>query len=148
MSIVYFLRVGDDGPVKIGFTSHSEPSKRIGELQAGCPWPLNLIGFVAGRKPHENWLHEKLLAHRMTNEWFEPAPLVIETVGQVLSPSFSWSDACLSPLDLAISLAGSQCHLEHAIGGGGAAISIARKRGMGPRLRGRVEAYLRERSAA
>lgn len=148
MSTVYFLRIGDGGPIKVGFT-RGNPSGRIAQLQLACPWKLQIIGFLAGSKHYERALHERLAAYRMMGEWFEPASDVVRLIDQVLSPCFRWEQLDLSDLDRAIMHAGSNFDLEKEIGIGAATISTARKNGMGPLLAARVRAYLyRQESAA
>lgn len=141
MSAVYFVRIGDDGPVKIGFTREG-PAKRIAQLQQSCPWKLRMMGFVAGSKHHERALQERLQKHRMEGEWFAPHREVITLINNVLLHGLDWCGVELSPLDQAIAKAGSNYDLERAIGVNSTTISLARTRGMGPKLEERVKAYL------
>ena len=143
MSVIYFVRAGEAGPIKIGFSARGDIATRISELQGACPWPLRLIGTVTGTKPVERHLHQLLAEYRMCGEWFAPERAVLRAIDQALAPEFSISPA--SVLDRAIMLAGSQTMLSFALGVGQPAISLARKRGMSADLRQRVEAFLEAR---
>jgi hypothetical protein len=140
MGVLYFVQIEQDGPIKIGFTSYADPSRRVHQLQSGCPWRLRLIGHRPGTKVHEKALHELLAPYRMQREWFREAPVVVKTVREVLEPGFEWPLVTL--LDRAISQAGSQTALANAIGCGQSALSLARKNGVSPALARRVNSYL------
>lgn len=72
-SWVYFLRSGDEGPIKIGFTG-TTPNTRLAALQTGNPEPLRLIGAVPGTKTDESRLHTRFSAAWVQGEWFRPVP--------------------------------------------------------------------------
>lgn len=90
--VVYFARIGEDGPIKIGITSCS-PDYRISALQGACPWPVLLMGTVPGDRQREIFLHRLLADHRMRGEWFAPHPTVVETVSAIIEARFSWEAA-------------------------------------------------------
>lgn len=73
---VYFIQVGDDGPVKIGVAS--DPDRRRTMLQIGCPWPLRILCEINchDAAAYEAQLHERFADHRIRGEWFEPGPTV------------------------------------------------------------------------
>lgn len=87
---VYFIRMGDDGPVKIGIAK--DPQGRLRDLQVGCPFPLKLLATVSGGMEKEQRLHEELQEFRMEGEWFQPTPEVFAVVErELLAPSVtSW----------------------------------------------------------
>lgn len=66
----YVVRVGDDGPVKIGHTFGS-PEARIRALQTAHPEPLQLLKVVEGARK-EREMHEEFAAFRLRGEWFHP----------------------------------------------------------------------------
>jgi len=136
---VYFIQVGTDGPIKIGF-SKSDPSHRVHQLQCGCPWPLRLVGFVPGTKFNERCLHERFAQLRMEREWFRPEI----DLGEFLSVGFTWP-APESPVDRAILLAGSVSGLAKAIGSHHPTISAARSSGKVPK---KVRKYLASAESA
>jgi hypothetical protein len=112
---VYFARIGKDGPIKIGFTSGA-PEDRIADLQVGCPWPITNLGSVDGDPAREVFLHEKLDAHRMLGEWFEPHEAVIETVTAALSGSLSWDTPQVDGFDKVFAAFGGPARLAREIG--------------------------------
>lgn len=71
--VVYFVRHGSDGPIKIGKT-REDPGRRVGCLQTGNPVPLVLLAVVPGYSETEAQLHERFAEHRIAGEWFRAAP--------------------------------------------------------------------------
>lgn len=95
MSSVYFLRAGDDGPVKIGFAS--DLNLRITEIQIGCPEPLSILRVIDdGGKTAERWLHKHFKDKRLRGEWFSftDEMLTIEVPKEVLDVDGSIKAAC------------------------------------------------------
>lgn len=72
--ITYVVRLGDDGPIKIGKTIDVEA--RIAKLQAGCRDKLNVIRVIG--KNIEAELRQRFEQYRKHGEWFEPAPELVE----------------------------------------------------------------------
>ena len=70
---VYFLRSGENGPIKIGFTG-SAPTARLAALQTGNPEPLRLIGAIPGTMADEGKLHDRFAEAWLQGEWFRPVP--------------------------------------------------------------------------
>lgn len=68
--IVYFIRSGSDGPIKIGFTRNL--GARLHQLQTGHPVGLRVVHAVPGDVLLERALHERFAAHRLEGEWFHP----------------------------------------------------------------------------
>ncbi len=66
---VYFLRMGEDGPIKIG--KAQDPSRRLFGLQTGNPIELKMILLVRNSEL-EPAFHEKFWDHRIRGEWFYP----------------------------------------------------------------------------
>jgi hypothetical protein len=65
--VVYFLRAGDY--IKIGkATGH--PRSRIAQLQTGCPFKIDLVGFIFGGRAREAKLHAQFSHLRTFGEWF------------------------------------------------------------------------------
>lgn len=64
------------GTVKIGVTK--DIKKRLGTLQTGCPWRLEVKAMVyrPDSFQYENWLHEHFDRERMRpdGEWFDFGP--------------------------------------------------------------------------
>jgi hypothetical protein len=80
---VYFLRIGSDGPVKIG--SSRDPAARQADLQTAHPDKLVLLGAVGGGRGEELRLHRKFSSLRLMGEWFRPDGELLEYIASVLS---------------------------------------------------------------
>lgn len=68
---VYFVAIGDPyiTHVKVGFTAKN-PWARVRDLQTGCPFKMQLLGFVFGCRGMEAELHDVLGDDRCEGEWF------------------------------------------------------------------------------
>lgn len=66
----YVYLIGSDGfrPVKIGT---GNPSKRLGELQIGNPFPLKILWQTPGGAVLETALHHRFNMWRHSGEWFD-----------------------------------------------------------------------------
>lgn len=80
--IVYFIRCGRRGPVKIGktFGTYQGAMDRLKELQVGNPETLYLLGICDGGRDLERQLHKRLQAHRLRGEWFKPTAEVMDVI--------------------------------------------------------------------
>lgn len=74
---VYFIG-GDEGPIKIGWSSNVEG--RLKGLQTSHAAPLKVYAFKKGRLAHEAWYHKRFAAHRLHGEWFERHPDVLAEI--------------------------------------------------------------------
>ena len=63
---IYFIRCLDS--VKIGYSKH--PIVRLHALQTANPNKLEMIGYFAGNKFHEQKIHQDLEKYRQSGEWF------------------------------------------------------------------------------
>lgn len=70
--MIYFVRCGKDGPVKIGYTSTNLAARLI-FLQVGCPWELQVLGTMDGDLAAEAGLHATFDHLHLRGEWFHPA---------------------------------------------------------------------------
>lgn len=69
--MIYFLRAGDDGPVKIGWTKDGKTlARRIATLQTGQPHKLAILRTLEAQRWVEGWLHGFFVGVRMAGEWF------------------------------------------------------------------------------
>lgn len=66
---VYFIGPSDDGPVKIGFTTHL--ATRLQQLQTASPVPLRIIANVVGTRLIEALLHRWFRRWHIRGEWFD-----------------------------------------------------------------------------
>jgi hypothetical protein len=72
---VYYIRSGEDGPVKIGWTGGTVES-RLRALQTGNSQQLRIVGLFPGHtQAEERQLHAQLSGFRLQGEWFEPQVL-------------------------------------------------------------------------
>ncbi len=74
---VYFIQEAD-GPIKIGIAA--DPVGRLRGLQCGNPRELLILGWIEAPARLEPVLHSHLSAHRLTGEWFEPHPDVLDAL--------------------------------------------------------------------
>lgn len=80
--IVYFVQMGEDGPVKIGRTE-GDPLYRLGDLQTGSPYSLHLLGVIPVCFYYEETgLHRHFRHHAMRGEWFASGGDLIRFVEQ------------------------------------------------------------------
>lgn len=68
MGTLYFIRSGDTGPVKIGWTTDILMRQQM--LQCGSPVPLSVIRTIRGERKIECWAHRKFHGLRIRGEWF------------------------------------------------------------------------------
>lgn len=77
---IYFIRAGDDGPIKIG-RSNGPLRSRIRALQTANAHKLKVLAAIQAdlMLDHslEEWIHEALSDHRMQGEWFTPCQRVL-----------------------------------------------------------------------
>jgi hypothetical protein len=66
--MIYFIRAGADGPVKIGYAASVE--RRVALIQAGNHQRFTLLRTLPGERQTEGWLHRHFAAARIDREWF------------------------------------------------------------------------------
>ena len=76
--MIYFIRAGADGPVKIGYAA--SVARRVALIQAGNHQRFTLLRTLPGRRDAEAWLHHRFAAGRIDREWFafDPTMLTVE----------------------------------------------------------------------
>ncbi len=80
---VYFIRRGEDGPIKIGWSR--SPVGRMAQLQTGQEVQLHLLAMAPGGSREESELHRRFASSRMVGEWFKATPMLCAYVRQVRS---------------------------------------------------------------
>ena len=65
---VYFIRAGENGPVKIG--QAADPASRLFDFQSGHYEILLLVRQILGGRREERALHHTYRALRIRGEWF------------------------------------------------------------------------------
>lgn len=86
MSVVYFLQVEPNGPVKIG-TTIGNVHLRMQTLQQASPYLLRWMGYFPGGRAEEKAAHLLLRGSRLRNEWFYPTAEVMAFIAEK-SPNF------------------------------------------------------------
>jgi hypothetical protein len=85
-SNIYFIQVGTDGPIKIGFSKY-DVCRRVRALQLTSPHILRWIGFFPGTRADEKLAHRLLKNSSLRGEWFYPTVEVMAFIGNK-SPNF------------------------------------------------------------
>lgn len=67
---VYFLQVGEDGPIKIG--TSEDVASRVAALRTASHAKLRLLAKVPGGIAEEHALHKRFARSRLEGEWFRP----------------------------------------------------------------------------
>jgi len=78
---VYFAQVGEDGPIKIGWSM--KPLRRVAEGQTWHWERLRVLGTSPGGVTHETELQAELSEYRMvetSREWYRPEPAVFRVI--------------------------------------------------------------------
>src|SRR3990167_418824 len=65
---IYFIQVGDDGPVKIGYSTN--PKERCRYLQSLHFEKLKIIREIDGDFRAERYFHKRFLSNKLRGEWF------------------------------------------------------------------------------
>ncbi len=82
-SRVYFFKPsGLDGPIKIGCSA--TPFDRMATFAAWSPFPLEMIGHVAGTSKDEFYLHRCFWSVRSHGEWFRSSPELRQAIERIL----------------------------------------------------------------
>lgn len=81
---VYFIQVGADGPIKIGFSS--DVAQRLRTLQTGHTEKLRLLHKQVGTKEDEAALHRKFRNIHIKGEWYEADAVLVEFIRKRKSP--------------------------------------------------------------
>lgn len=65
---IYFIRQGDHGPVKIGYST--KPLDRLHALQISFPTDLHMIALFKAPQSFEGALHNALRPEHLRGEWY------------------------------------------------------------------------------
>lgn len=81
---VYFVKpIGMDGPIKVGFSI--EPLTRLSSFSTWSPFPLEIIGMVAGDLADETFLHQCFSHLHTHREWFLSSKELRQTIQTILA---------------------------------------------------------------
>lgn len=81
---VYFIRSGENGPIKIGKATGGAES-RLSDLQTGNPERLTIVATVPGGLAVEAMFHRRFAAYRRPiGEWFDPGPELLAFIDGIV----------------------------------------------------------------
>lgn len=80
-SWVYFIRRGESGPFKIGWSR--SPRARLAQLQTGQEVQLRLVAMAPGGSREESALHRRFAETRLVGEWFRSSPIICAYINTV-----------------------------------------------------------------
>lgn len=69
---VYFIRAGENGPVKIGYAA--DVASRMAFMQSGNHTRLVLLREIEGDTRTERALHKRFVEYKIDREWFNFCP--------------------------------------------------------------------------
>lgn len=75
---VYFIQVGENGPIKIGITFSVR--KRLSNLQTSVHEKLRCLAWCPGGEHTEEMLHERFWHLRISGEWFKPDQAILAII--------------------------------------------------------------------
>ena len=79
---VYFIRAGENGPIRIGFSTQIFMRKK--SLVPWSPYPLTLLAEIPdGTMAIEAMLHRRFHQYRFNRDWFSPAPEILSLIDEV-----------------------------------------------------------------
>lgn len=81
---IYFIRAGESGPIKIGFSTN--PEQRLRTLQTAHTDKLTMLHCQIGTKADEARLHRKFRNIHVKGEWFAPEDVLLEFIQKRKSP--------------------------------------------------------------
>jgi hypothetical protein len=88
--MVYFLQMGIDGPIKIGFSRDEQSlKKRIAALGGVLPYPSSVRGVIRGvGREEEAAIHHRFLADHLRGEWFSPSAALVSFIASLEDVDF------------------------------------------------------------
>ena len=88
--MVYFIRVKNDGPIKIGYTVN--PQHRLKVIQGCNHEKLELLASIPGDHSLENKIHRDLAHSNIHGEWFSPTAEVLRYIQEIQTPEYESED--------------------------------------------------------
>lgn len=85
LRLVYFLEAGPF--IKIGRAKIS-PTKRIRQLQTGCPYPIKLLLWLPGGSDLERRCHRRFAHLRAQGEWFHRTPELLAGMREIQAEQY------------------------------------------------------------
>lgn len=97
--VIYFIRAGAQGPVKIGYTAN-DVRGRFNIIQVAHYETLHLLGCMPGDPETEVALHERFSSYRIRGEWFRPCPELLALIAAKAGEQQKPPPAVLEPVDI------------------------------------------------
>lgn len=83
--MIYFVKQGRTGAIKIGYTN-GDVKVRLAALQTASPERLILLGCVEGNRDTEKQPHQFFSAHKLNGEWYKPSKFIMDYIlGAILN---------------------------------------------------------------
>lgn len=80
MGHIYFIQVGNDGDIKIGYSTNIK--SRMSTLQTSIPVTIKLLGYICGDITIEKELHKKFRIFKVKGEWFKCTKDIIDFINE------------------------------------------------------------------
>lgn len=80
-TLVYFVRVGDSGPIKIGRSV--DVGQRVATFQTANHLPLRVLATLPGGAAVERVVHGQFFHLRINGEWFRPDLELLEFIREL-----------------------------------------------------------------
>jgi hypothetical protein len=100
--VIYFVQSGNDGPIKIGYTS--DVARRINKMQCDTPHKLHVLGVLDAEQNTEKELHSRFAPFRYRAEWYNPEQELLDYAKEHMEP-YADPNAEPSAIQIAINLA-------------------------------------------
>lgn len=81
MRWVYFVQVGEEGPIKIGVAGKVD--NRVNAIQTSNYQDIRLIGMTPGDEEDERRWHDRFAKHSISGEWFSPHPDLLDAIDEI-----------------------------------------------------------------
>jgi hypothetical protein len=74
--VIYIVWAKGTDFIKVGYTADVTINSRLGDLQVGCPYPLEVVVFAEGSMQDEAQYHQMLVEAKayVRGEWFKWCP--------------------------------------------------------------------------
>jgi hypothetical protein len=90
LTFIYFIQVGDAGPIKIGTSAN--PVGRLRNAQVNNHEQLRLLAVHRTHPHFERDLHQDFATDRIRGEWYRPVPGLIRAIEECAEgPDLEWA---------------------------------------------------------
>ena len=87
---IYFIRRGEDGPIKIGLSG--DPLRRLRQLQTACAEGLEILLVIPGGREAERVLHDTCKNLCLGGEWYAAEPVMFKLIDKLKAAYYGDSD--------------------------------------------------------